>query len=160
MKKVALYTLGCKLNFAETSTIGRQFIDHGFEVVEADRPADVFVLNTCSVTERADRECRQIIRRTLRHSPDAYVVVIGCYAQLQPGEIASIEGVDPVLGAKEKFDVFTHAGSFTKQPVPQTLVSCIDEVTEFNPAFSSEVGGRTRAFLKIQDGCDYRCSFC
>jgi len=160
MKKVALYTLGCKLNFAETSTIGRQFIDRGFEVVEADRPADVFVLNTCSVTERADRECRQIIRRTLRHSPDAYVVVIGCYAQLQPEEISSIGGVDLVLGAREKFNIFTHAGDFSKQPVPQVLVSCIDDATEFNPAFSAEVGGRTRAFLKIQDGCDFRCAFC
>ena len=96
MKKVALHTLGCKLNFAETSTIGRQFIDRGYEIVAPDRPLDIFVLNTCSVTERADRECRQLIRRTLRHSPNAYIVVTGCYAQLQPEEIASIDGVDLV----------------------------------------------------------------
>jgi threonylcarbamoyladenosine tRNA methylthiotransferase MtaB len=160
MKKVALHTLGCKLNFAETSTIGREFISRGYEIVEPDQPVDIFVLNTCSVTERADRECRQIIRRTLRHSPDAYVVVTGCYAQLRPQEIASIDGVDLVLGAREKFDLFHHAKNFTKQHASQVFVSCIDEAKDFNMAFSAEVGGRTRAFLKIQDGCDYSCSFC
>ena len=101
MKKVALHTLGCKLNFSETSTIGRQFLERGFTIVEADEPADVFVLNTCSVTERADRECRQIIRRTLRSSPETYIIVTGCYAQLQPQEIASIQGVDLILGSGE-----------------------------------------------------------
>lgn len=160
MKKVALHTLGCKLNFAETSTIGRGFRDRGFEIVEDDQPMDVYVLNTCSVTERADKECRQIIRRALRRSPHAYVVVIGCYAQLQPEEIAAIDGVDLVLGAHEKFKLFDHAGDFTKRPLPQVFVSCIDEVTSFDPAFSAEVGGRTRAFLKVQDGCDYTCAFC
>lgn len=120
----------------------------------------MFVLNTCSVTERADRECRQIIRRTLRHSPDAFVIVIGCYAQLQPQEIASISGVDLVLGAGEKFHVFEHAGEFRKGPVSQVFVSCIDDAVAFDAASSAEGGGRTRAFLKIQDGCNYRCSFC
>jgi threonylcarbamoyladenosine tRNA methylthiotransferase MtaB len=160
MKKVALHTLGCKLNFAETSTIGREFVNRGYEIVAPDQPLDIFVLNTCSVTERADRECRQIIRRTLRHSPGAYIVVTGCYAQLQPQEIASIDGVDLVLGAREKFDVFQHADNFTKQNTSQVFVSCIDEATDFDVAFSAEVGGRTRAFLKIQDGCDYSCAFC
>jgi threonylcarbamoyladenosine tRNA methylthiotransferase MtaB len=160
MKTVALHTLGCKLNFAETSTIGRQFLQRGFEVVDHDQPADVFVLNTCSVTERADRECRQLVRRALRRSPSAYVVVLGCYAQLQPEEIAAIDGVDLVLGASERFRIFDFAGAFVKQSLPQMFVSCIDEATEFAPAFSAEVGGRTRAFLKIQDGCDFPCAFC
>jgi threonylcarbamoyladenosine tRNA methylthiotransferase MtaB len=160
MKRVALHTLGCKLNFAETSTIGRQFVDRGFIAVDYDQPSDVYVLNTCSVTERADRECRQTIRRALRTSPEAYVVVIGCYAQLQSDEVASIEGVDLVLGANEKFKVFDYAGHFIKRSVPQVFVSCIDEADDFDPAFSTEIGGRTRAFLKVQDGCDYTCAFC
>jgi len=160
MKKVAFHTLGCKLNFAETSTIGRQFVDHDFEIVDFDCPSDVYVLNTCSVTDRADRECRQIIRRVLRQSPFAYIVVVGCYAQLQPQEIASIDGVDLVIGAKEKFRIFDYADNFQKKSIPQVFVSCIDEVTEFSPSFSAEVGGRTRAFLKIQDGCDFPCAFC
>ena len=160
MKKVALHTLGCKLNFTETSTVGRQFLDRGFEVVDFDQPSDVYVLNTCSVTERADRECRQLIRRALRTRPDAYVVVMGCYAQLQPEEIAGIEGVDLVVGAKEKFNVFGLAGKFEKKGIPQVFVSCIDESTGFDAAYSAGVGGRTRAFLKVQDGCDFGCSFC
>jgi len=160
MRRVALETLGCKLNFAETSTLGRQFVDHGFRVVGSGEPCDVYVLNTCSVTERADAECRQLVRRALRHSPDAYVIVVGCYAQLQPQSLASIAGVDLVLGANEKFRILQHAGSFLKNPVPEVFVSCIDEPLEFHDAFSAEVGGRTRAFLKVQDGCDYSCSFC
>jgi len=160
MKKVAFQTLGCKLNFAETSTIGRQFIERGFELVDADQQTDVFVLNTCSVTERADRECRQLIRRTLRHSPDAYVIVIGCYAQLQPDEIAGIDGVDLVIGSKEKFNIFKYTNGLTKKGIPQIFVSCIDEDMKFEPAYSAEVGGRTRAFLKVQDGCDFNCAFC
>jgi len=160
MKRVALHTLGCKLNFAETSTIGRQFVRRGFEVVEFDQPSDVYVLNTCSVTDRADTECRQIIRRALRRSPNAYVVVVGCYAQLQPEEIASIDGVDLVLGTKEKFNILDYTGDFRKHSLPQTFVSCIDDATEFSPAVSIDVGGRTRAFLKVQDGCDYTCAFC
>ncbi len=160
MLKVSFHTLGCKVNFAETSTIGRQFLDRGFEVVGSGEPCDVVVLNTCSVTERADRECRQIIRRVLRHSPHAYVIASGCYAQLRPDEIASIEGVDLLLGAKEKFRVFDFEQNFTKRALPQMFVSCIDETLEFEAACSGENDGRTRAFLKIQDGCDYGCAFC
>ncbi len=160
MKKVAIHTLGCKLNFAETSTIGRQFIDHGFSVVPSGEKCDVFVLNTCSVTERADKECRQLIRRVLRDSPEAYVIVTGCYAQLQPDEISTIDGVDLVLGTNEKLRVFSYENDFTKRQKSQVFISCIDSVTEFEPAYSAEVGGRTRAFLKVQDGCDFNCSFC
>lgn len=160
MKRVALHTLGCKLNYAETSTMGRQFADRGFEVVDFNQPADVYLLNTCSVTERADRECRQIIRRAMRLSPDAFIIITGCYAQLRPEEIAGIDGVDLVLGTKEKFSVFDHADRFVKQPVPQVYVSCIDDALECTPAFSADAGTRTRAFLKIQDGCDFNCAFC
>ncbi len=160
MKKVAFQTLGCKLNFAETSTIGRQFIERGFDIVDADMAADVFIFNTCSVTERADRECRQLIRRTLRRSPNTYIIVVGCYSQLQPDEIATIDGVDLILGTKEKFNIFHYTNGFTKKGIPQVFVSCVDEEMDFNPAFSAEVGGRTRAFLKVQDGCDYNCAFC
>ncbi|OLD62271.1 MAG: tRNA (N(6)-L-threonylcarbamoyladenosine(37)-C(2))-methylthiotransferase MtaB [Ignavibacteria bacterium 13_1_40CM_2_61_4] len=159
-RKVALHTLGCKLNYAETSTIGRQFVDRGFEIVDFTQPSDVYVLNTCSVTERAERECRQIIRRALRQSPDAFIIVVGCYAQLRAGEIAAIEGVDLVLGTKEKFNILEHAGRFEKPATPQVFVSCIDETLLFAPSFSADTGGRTRAFLKIQDGCDFHCSFC
>jgi threonylcarbamoyladenosine tRNA methylthiotransferase MtaB len=160
MMKVAFHTLGCKLNFAETSILGKQFIDKGFETVDAGQPADVVVLNTCTVTERADRECRQIIRRALRHSPNAFIIVTGCYAQLQPHEISAIEGVDLVLGSQEKFDLFKYTNGLKKKTIPQIFVSCIDEAEKFHPAFSSEIGGRTRAFLKVQDGCDYTCAFC
>ncbi|MFI5252439.1 MAG: tRNA (N(6)-L-threonylcarbamoyladenosine(37)-C(2))-methylthiotransferase MtaB [Bacteroidota bacterium] len=160
MKNVALHTLGCKVNYTETSTIGRQFIQQGYQIVDTDQPCDIYVLNTCSVTERADKECRQIIRRVLRHSPNAYVVVIGCYAQLQASEIASIAGVDLVLGAKNKFNIFEFAGDFVKHQQTQIHVSCIEEPLEFIPSYSGDVEGRTRAFLKIQDGCDYNCSFC
>ncbi|HYQ87306.1 MAG TPA: tRNA (N(6)-L-threonylcarbamoyladenosine(37)-C(2))-methylthiotransferase MtaB [Bacteroidota bacterium] len=159
-RKVALHTLGCKLNYAETSTIGRQFVERGFEIVDFTQPSDVYVLNTCSVTERAERECRQIIRRALRQSPDAFIIVVGCYAQLRAGEIAAIEGVDLVLGTKEKFNILEHAGRFEKPATPQVFVSCIDEALLFAPSFSADAGGRTRAFLKIQDGCDFHCTFC
>lgn len=160
MPRVALHTLGCKLNFAETSTIARQFQEKGYEVVESDDRADVCVINTCSVTDRADRECRQIVRRALRHSPEAYVIVVGCYAQLQPGEIASIPGVDLVLGTREKFDVFEHAGGFQKLSCAQTFVSPVSEMDTFAGASSMGSTERTRAFIKVQDGCDYSCSFC
>ncbi len=160
MKKVSFYTLGCKLNFAETSTIGRQFLEHGYSVVDFDQSADVIVLNTCSVTEQAERECRQIVRRILRNSPDAFIVVTGCYAQLQPEAIASIRGVDLVVGTKDKFDLLKFAQPFKKKPLPDIFVSCIDDLHSALPANSADVGGRTRAFLKIQDGCDYPCAFC
>ncbi|MDI6767218.1 MAG: tRNA (N(6)-L-threonylcarbamoyladenosine(37)-C(2))-methylthiotransferase MtaB [Bacteroidota bacterium] len=158
--RVAFQTLGCKLNFAETSTIGRQFLHRNFEVVEPDQTCDVYVLNTCSVTDRAERECRQLIRRILRHSPHAFVIVVGCYAQLKPNEIASIEGVDLILGSQEKFNLLRYLNNLNKRAIPQIYVSCIDEAVDFIPAYSADVGGRTRAFLKIQDGCDYKCAFC
>ncbi|HEY4613022.1 MAG TPA: tRNA (N(6)-L-threonylcarbamoyladenosine(37)-C(2))-methylthiotransferase MtaB, partial [Bacteroidota bacterium] len=128
MKRAALHTLGCKLNFAETSTIGRDLLQRGYALVGIDEPAELCVINTCSVTERADRECRQIVRRALRHSPNAFIVVVGCYAQLQPHEIASIEGVDLVLGAKEKFNLFEHAGDFQKRADAKIAVTPIEQV--------------------------------
>ncbi len=160
MPTVALTTLGCKLNFAETSTLGKQFLERGYSVVEFGRPADVAVINTCSVTERADRECRQLIRRARRVSPEAVVVVTGCYAQLDPATVAAIEGVDIVLGAAEKFSLFDLMGPLEKQLTPHVFVSAITEADNFGPASSSEAADRTRAFLKVQDGCDYSCSFC
>ena len=158
MNRVSFYTLGCKLNFAETGTLRDQFETREFEVVPFGDPADVAVINTCTVTEEADRKCRQIIRRVLRANEDAFVIVTGCYAQLQPEAIASIEGVDAVLGAGEKFRLFDVLEDFSKRERTQIEVSCIDDVKAFGPAFSA--GERSRAFLKIQDGCDYSCSFC
>jgi threonylcarbamoyladenosine tRNA methylthiotransferase MtaB len=160
MPTVALHTLGCKLNFAETSTIGQQFLDRGFDIVAFGEPADVCVINTCSVTERADRECRQLIRRALRTGEKPLVVVTGCYAQLEPEQIASIEGVDLVLGTREKFAIFDYLQEERQTPGPRVHVSDIETVDDFGPAASTEAGNRTRAFLKIQDGCDYTCSFC
>jgi threonylcarbamoyladenosine tRNA methylthiotransferase MtaB len=160
MKTVSFYTLGCKLNYAETASLERQFVTQSFSVVPFDQQSDVCVVNTCSVTERADRECRQIIRRALRISPNAFVIVLGCYAQLEPEHIASIDGVDIVLGASEKFHVFKYAGNFSKLPSPKIFVSPIDEAKDFGIAYSGGVDDRTRAFLKVQDGCDFNCSFC
>ncbi len=160
MPKVALHTLGCKLNFAETATLGRQFLDRGFELVEFGTPADVCVINTCTVTEQADRECRQLIRRALRTSSRPYVIVTGCYAQLDPERVASIEGVDLVLGTREKFRLFELARLQEKEASPRIEVSRPGEGDDFGPAFTSPSAGRTRAYLKIQDGCDYSCSFC
>jgi threonylcarbamoyladenosine tRNA methylthiotransferase MtaB len=160
MRTVALHTIGCKLNFAETSTLGKQFLDRGFRIVEFGKPADVCLINTCSVTDRADRECRQIIRRALRTSQNPFVIVTGCYAQLEPEEVASISGVDLVLGAQEKFKLFDYAGDLEKKLYPYVFVSPIDAANNFGPAFSTGVGERTRAFLKVQDGCDYNCGFC
>ena len=160
MPRVALHTLGCKLNYAETASLTRQFLDRGFELVEFGQPADVCLINTCTVTRRADSECRQMIRRALRTSPHPFVIVTGCYAQLEPEEVASIAGVDVVLGAREKFELFTHVRDFTKGAAPRVLVSDIDTVDSFGAAASAEGADRTRAFLKVQDGCDYTCSFC
>ncbi len=160
MARVALHTLGCKLNFAETSTLGGQFLDRGYDVVPFSEAADVYVLNTCSVTERADRECRQLIRRALRRSPDAVVVVTGCYAQLAPEEIASIDGVDYVLGTREKSAIFTHVRDMAKQSAPLVHVSDVHDADDFGVAMSGPAADRTRAFLKVQDGCDYTCSYC
>lgn len=160
-KKVALHTLGCKLNFSETSTIGKSFLSNGFEIVDFKDKADVYVFNTCTVTENAERECRQLVRRALRCNPAAFVIVTGCYAQLRPDEIAEIEGVDAVLGSNEKFKVFSLLDDFEKRELSCIYVSPTAELNDqFGFASSSEADSRTRAYLKIQDGCDYKCSFC
>ncbi|MFO7446688.1 MAG: MiaB/RimO family radical SAM methylthiotransferase, partial [Ignavibacteriaceae bacterium] len=158
--KVALHTLGCKLNFSETSTIGNQFLNKGYEIVDFKEKADVYVFNTCSVTENAEKECRQLVRRVLRQNPEAFVVVTGCYAQLRPEEISSIDGVDAVLGSNEKFKLFSLLENFEKKDVSCIYVSPTQQLNEFGPAHSTDADARTRAFFKIQDGCDYKCSFC
>lgn len=158
LPSVAFHTLGCKLNFAETGSIAEQFRSRNWDVVPFGECADTVVLNTCTVTEEADRKCRQTIRRALRKNPDTFVIVTGCFAQLRPEQIAGIEGVDVVLGAQEKFDVFRYVAAFHKSEQTQVDVSCIDGATSFGAAFSATE--RTRAFLKVQDGCDYSCSFC
>ena len=156
---VAFHTLGCKLNFSETSSIGRSFESHGFSEVKFPEPAEVYVINTCSVTDFADKKCRQVVRKALRSNPSAKVVVIGCYAQLKPDEIANIEGVDLVLGAAEKFRVIDYVDEISKAPGKGMVVAGeVKEVHEFKDGFS--FGDRTRSFLKVQDGCDYKCSFC
>lgn len=160
MRRVALHTLGCKLNSAESSMLGKQFVERGFELVEFGEQADVCVINTCSVTARANRECRQLIRRALRSSAAPFVVVTGCYAQLEPEEVASIEGVDLVLGTKEKAHLLDYLGSLEKKLYPHVVVSDISTVDDFGIAYSTSATERTRAFLKVQDGCDYSCSFC
>ncbi len=160
-KKVALHTLGCKLNFSETSTIGEQFRKKGFNIVNFDSEADIYVINTCTVTENAERECRQIVRRALRNNPDAYIAVTGCYAQLRPEEIASIPGVDAVLGSSEKFRLLELLENFEKQELACVFVSPTESMnSDFGLATSTDADSRTRAFFKIQDGCDYKCSFC
>ena len=155
---VAFHTLGCKLNFSETSTIAKQLEDAGFAKVKIDENPDVVVINTCSVTDHADAKCRNIVRRSLNSNPLAYIVVIGCYAQLKPKEISAIEGVDLVLGANEKFNLPNLLANLTKHQNAEIRACEIKEVREFVPGFSS--GDRTRTFLKVQDGCDYFCSFC
>lgn len=156
---VAFHTLGCKLNFSETSSLSRLLEQEGFEKRDFTDLADVYVINTCSVTDNADKECRQLVRRIQRKSPDSFVVITGCYAQLKPGEIARIPGVDLVLGAAEKFNIVSHIGALTKTGDPAKICSCdIEEVSGFNASYSQN--DRTRSFLKVQDGCDYNCSFC
>ncbi|MCC7331843.1 MAG: tRNA (N(6)-L-threonylcarbamoyladenosine(37)-C(2))-methylthiotransferase MtaB [Flavobacteriales bacterium] len=157
-KKVSLYTLGCKLNFSETSSIARMFEEEGFARVEFDDCPDVYVINTCSVTDNADKKCKQLINRALKINPNAFIAIIGCYAQLKPEEIAKIYGVDVVLGASEKFKIIEHLSNLEKKEKASIYSSKIKEVNEFVPSFSK--GDRTRSFLKIQDGCDYFCSFC
>jgi threonylcarbamoyladenosine tRNA methylthiotransferase MtaB len=157
-KSVAFHTLGCKLNFAETSTLARQFEQNGFMKTDFDNSADVYVINTCSVTEDANRECRRIVRGALRNAPDAFVIVTGCYAQLKPDEIANIKGVDLVIGASEKFNVINFIKEGQKKEKAEIHSCAIEDVDSFNSAFSS--GDRTRSFLKVQDGCDYSCSYC
>lgn len=157
-KTVAFHTLGCKLNFSETSAIGRLFMEKGFEKRSFSEPADVYVINTCSVTENADRECRSIVRNALSHNPEAFVAVVGCYAQLKPEEISNIEGVDVVLGATEKFKLLNYIHFSGKNQNTQIHNCEISEADFFVDAYS--VGDRTRSFLKVQDGCDYSCTFC
>lgn len=157
-RTVAFHTLGCKLNFSETSTLSRMLENEGFEKKEFDDQADVYVINTCSVTDNADKECRQLVRRIQRKAPESFVVITGCYAQLKPKEIASIPGVDLVLGAAEKFNIAQHIGELTKGDAARICSCDIDEVSGFNASFSQN--DRTRTFLKVQDGCDYNCSFC
>lgn len=157
-RTVAFHTLGCKLNFSETSALSRLLGQEGFEQREFNEEADVYVINTCSVTENADRECRQLVRRIQRRTPDAFVVITGCYAQLKPTEIATIPGVDLVLGAAEKFNIATHLRDLTRGDSARICSCDIEEVAGFNASFS--VDDRTRTFLKVQDGCDYTCSFC
>jgi threonylcarbamoyladenosine tRNA methylthiotransferase MtaB len=159
-KTVALHTLGCKLNFSETSTIANQFIKNGFSIVDFDDNADVYVLNSCTVTENAEKECRQIVRRALRNNPDAFIIITGCYAQLRPEEIMEIEGVNAVLGTNEKFRIFELIGDFNNKSLSCIYVSPTEKLSDFGKAISSESINRTRAFFKIQDGCDYKCSFC
>lgn len=158
MKKVAFYTLGCKLNFSETSTIVRLFEEQSYQKVEFQEAADVYVVNTCSVTDHADKKCRKVVKEALKYSPNAFVVVIGCYAQLKPEEISQIPGVAAVLGASEKFKIFDLIKDF--KPSGQTLVhhSPIEQASEYYCSYS--INDRTRTFLKVQDGCDYSCTFC
>lgn len=158
MKKVAFHTLGCKLNFSETSSIARLFEEQGYQKVDFKEPSDVYVINTCSVTANADKECKQIVKSALNISPDAYIVVVGCYAQLKPEDIANIDGVDLVLGASEKFKLLNYLNDLTKKSKAEIYSCEIEEANFFVDAYS--FGDRTRVFLKVQDGCDYNCSFC
>ena len=157
-QSVAFHTLGCKLNFSETSTLSRQLEKEGFEKKAFTEKADFYVINTCSVTENADKECRQLVRRIQRLAPESFVVITGCYAQLKPKEIAEIPGVDLVLGASEKFNLVPHLANLTKGDATKICSCDIDTVTDFKSSYS--VNDRTRTFLKVQDGCDYSCTFC
>jgi threonylcarbamoyladenosine tRNA methylthiotransferase MtaB len=158
MYKVAFHTLGCKLNFSETSAIARNLEDEGYQRVEFHEAADVYVINTCSVTENADRECKYWVNRAGRANPDGFVVVVGCYAQLKPEEIAAFEGVDMVLGATEKFNIGQYLHDLTKKQTGEVHSCEIEEADFFVGSYS--IGDRTRAFLKVQDGCDYKCTYC
>src|SRR5574339_260226 len=157
-RTVAFHTLGCKLNFSETSTLSRLLETEGFLKKEFEEEADVYVINTCSVTDNADKECRQLVRRIQRKAPESMVVITGCYAQLKPKEIASIPGVDLVLGAAEKFNLVSHLRELSKGDSAKICSCDIEEVNGFHSSFS--IHDRTRTFLKVQDGCDYNCSFC
>lgn len=158
MSRVAIHTLGCKLNYSESSTIVRQLESNGFTKVDFTEESDIYIINTCSVTDNADKKCRTTVKAVLKQNPEAYVVVIGCYAQLKPKEISEIPGVDMVLGAAEKFNMIEHLHSLQKEEKAIVFNKNIKETQEFVPAFS--YGDRTRSFLKVQDGCDYFCSFC
>ncbi len=158
MKKVAFYTLGCKLNFSETSTISRQFEEKGFLKVDFQENPDIFIINTCSVTDNADKKCKKLVKEAKKISPDSYVAIIGCYAQLKPTEIAEIEGVDAVLGAAEKFRLLELLDGFAKEQETKVLASEISAANSFETSYS--LHDRTRTFLKVQDGCNYGCAFC
>ena len=157
-KKVAFYTLGCKLNFSETSTIARNFVDEGFQRVDFSEVADIYVINTCSVTENADKRFKSIVKQALKSNPSAFIIAIGCYAQLQPKELADINGVDLVLGATEKFKITDYINDLTKNDIGHIHSCEIDEADFYVGSYS--IGDRTRAFLKVQDGCDYKCTYC
>jgi threonylcarbamoyladenosine tRNA methylthiotransferase MtaB len=157
-KTVAFYTLGCKLNFSETSFIGRQLTEAGMVKVPFEAGADVYVVNTCSVTDNADKKCKKIVKEALRHNPNAFVAIVGCYAQLKPNEIAKIPGVDMVLGAAEKFNINNYLDDLSKKEIAVVKEGKIKEVLDYHASYS--IGERTRSFLKVQDGCDYFCSFC
>jgi threonylcarbamoyladenosine tRNA methylthiotransferase MtaB len=157
-KKVAFYTLGCKLNYSETSSIGRLFNNAGFDTVDFTDTPDVYVVNTCSVTENADKKCKKVVKEALKINPNAFITIVGCYAQLKPKEIAEIPGVDMVLGAAEKFQLVDHISDLTKKPKAVVLNQPVSQANQFIPSYS--FGDRTRTFLKVQDGCDYSCTFC
>jgi threonylcarbamoyladenosine tRNA methylthiotransferase MtaB len=157
-KKVAFYTLGCKLNFSETSTIARSFQDEGFERVDFSKIADIYVINTCSVTDNADKRFKTIVKSALKHNENAFLIAIGCYAQLNPKELANVSGVDLVLGANEKFKVTNYLNELSKNEIAEVHSCEIEEVNFYEGSYS--IGDRTRAFLKVQDGCDYKCTFC
>lgn len=157
-RKVAFHTLGCKLNFTESSMLKSRMIEKGYQSVKFNDKADVYVINTCSVTDNADKECRKIIRRVKRNNPNSVIAVIGCYAQLKPEIISQIPGVNLVLGAEEKFNLLDHINSIHADSPVSVLNGDIKHVREFFPSYSR--GERTRAFMKVQDGCDYKCTFC
>ncbi|MEX6626033.1 tRNA (N(6)-L-threonylcarbamoyladenosine(37)-C(2))-methylthiotransferase MtaB [Tenacibaculum salmonis] len=157
-KKVAFYTLGCKLNFSETSTIARNFESEGFERVDFDQKAAIYVINTCSVTDNADKRFKSIVKNALKQNEDAFIIGVGCYAQLKPEELANVNGVDLVLGATEKFNVTSYINDLTKNDIGEVHSCEIEEVDSYVGAYS--IGDRTRAFLKVQDGCDYKCTYC
>ena len=157
-KRVAFYTLGCKLNFSETSTIARNFVNEGFERVEFEEKADVYVINTCSVTDNADKRFKSIVKSALKKNDNAFVIGVGCYAQLKPEELAAVDGVDLVLGATEKFNVTSYINDLTKNDIGEVHSCEIEEADSYVGAYS--IGDRTRAFLKVQDGCDYKCTYC
>ncbi|PLX19347.1 MAG: tRNA (N(6)-L-threonylcarbamoyladenosine(37)-C(2))-methylthiotransferase MtaB, partial [Marinilabiliales bacterium] len=157
-KRVAFHTLGCKLNFSETSTISRNFKNNGFDVVEFNSEADIYVINTCSVTEQADKKCRQAITKIQNKNSNAFIAVVGCYAQLKPEEIAKNLGVDLVLGTQEKFNILEHLNNLEKKETPEIYSCEIEKVEQFDSSHSE--ADRTRSFLKVQDGCDYSCSYC
>ena len=157
-KKVAFYTLGCKLNFSETSTIARSFKDEGFERVDFSETADIYVINTCSVTENADKRFKTIVKQAQKTNADAFVAAVGCYAQLKPQELADVNGVDLVLGATEKFKITDYLNDLTKNDFGEVHSCDINDADFYVGSYS--IGDRTRAFLKVQDGCDYKCTYC